>query len=414
MDLAQKINQKEITAAVLGLGYVGLPLAGALVQKGFKTIGIDIDREKIERLKNGYLEIPFLDQNSLDGIELTTDFGLLRKCDVAIICVPTPVTNDFTPDISLVQSAAQEIARHIPEKKLVIIESTISPGALREKIYPLFLQCGLFHDKDFYLVYAPERIDPGNNHFTLKNTPRIVGGMSSTAGKLASLFYSHVVDSITEVSSPEIAEAVKLLENSFRSLNIAFINEIDNYCRSSDLDVYEVINAAATKPFGFMPFYPGPGVGGHCLTTDPYFLTWQARLRGMPCRLLELATSLNRERPWQVFIRVKKALKEKGKELNQARILLLGITYKKNVPDIRESPAINLFKILRDHHSLVSFYDPFVSHIEIAGENYNSEPLDKVPLEEIDCTVITTDHDGIDYQSIQKNVSLLIDTRGVL
>ena len=414
MDLKDKIYQKKATVAVLGLGYVGLPLAHILVQNGFKTIGIDIDAKKIKSLKRGITGLPFLNTSYLDSIKLTSDFSCLRECDVAIICVPTPVHDDFTPDISFVERAAQQIAAHIPRPKLVIVESTISPGALRERIYTLFCKRGLTHEADFYLAYAPERIDPGNKQFTLENTPRIVGGISSVAGKLALAFYRHFVDSVLEVSSVEVAETVKLLENSFRSLNIAFINEIEVYCRNNNINVYEVIRSAATKPFGFMPFFPGPGVGGHCLTTDPCFLTWKARLQKTPCRLLELAVKINRERPRQIFNRIKNALKNRGKDLAGAKILLLGVAYKKNVADIRESPGIKLFELLQEHQARVLFYDPFVPRIEISGKPYYCEPLYKLPFNEVDCAVITTDHDKIDYQSIQKSVPLLIDTRGVL
>jgi len=414
MNLAQKINNKKATVAVLGLGYVGLPLVNGLLHAGFPVIGIDIDSEKIRRIKEGSLEGPFFCQKTVaEKAKITADFSELQNSDIDVICVPTPVRGDLSPDLSMVQSAAREIARRTRSRpKLVIVESTIYFGALRNEIYPLFTREGLLHNRDFYLAYAPERIDPGNKTYGISNTPRVVGGMSEAARRLAAGFYKQLVDQVVEVSTAEIAEMVKLLENSFRCLNIAFINELEHLCRHNNINIFEVIDSAETKPFGYMPFYPGPGVGGHCITTDPLFLAWQARQQGIPCTLLEMAAKLNRERPLQVVAHISKALSARNKSLKGASILLLGIAYKKNVADTRESPAIKIFELLLAKGAEVQYYDPFVPQIKIAGKYYSSIPLLSSLFKEAECIVITTDHDGVDYAEIKKAASLLVDTRG--
>lgn len=413
MLLYQKINHKNAVIAVIGLGYVGLPLVKDLLQAGFTVIGLDIDAEKVKKMQKGAREGLFFDKDiAVSKGKFTTNFKRLQESDIDIICVPTPLHADSSPDISSVQSAAQEIARNIYRPKLVIIESTIYTGALRETIYPPFIQSGLLHNRDFYLAYAPERIDPGNKIFRISNTPRIVGGMSKKAVQLAAAFYKCLVDTVIEVSSPEIAETAKLLENSFRCINIAFINEVELLCRKKNINIYEVLSAAASKPFGYMPFYPGPGVGGHCITADPLFLAWLARKQGTPNHLLELAATLNRERPRQIVSLIAGALQNKGKDPRGARILLLGIAYKKNVADTRESPALKIFEMLQEKGAIVKFYDPFVPQIEVAGQQCFSTPLTSALLQEMDCVVITTDHDGLDYAAIKNKAPLLLDIRG--
>ncbi len=413
MLIQQKIYNKSAEIAVLGLGYVGLPLIDRLVNAGFSVAGIDIDLEKVNNLKKGITSDPLLSHCAVDNAEFTTDFSYLQNSDVDIICVPTPLKDDLSPDISPVINAAEKIAENMRREKLIIIESTVYPGAVGGEIIRIFNEKGLIHDKDYFIVYSPERIDPGNERYGLVNTPKVIGGKSSKALHLACDLYKNIVNELVPVSSLEVAEISKLLENSFRCLNIAFINELELFCQKIGINVYEVIRAAETKPFGFMPFYPGPGVGGHCISTDPAFLTWKGKRHDSPLSLLEKAFTLNSERPGQVAKLISNYLNKTGKIITENKVLLIGITYKKNVADLRESPAIKIFQLLLSKGVNVNYYDPLVPEITVMGKNYRSNYPSSKLLKDMDCVVITTDHEGINYDFIQRYSSMLIDTRGV-
>lgn len=418
--LINKINNKKAKIAVIGLGYVGLPLIIEFAKKGFFVFGIDVDKEKIKILKRGKSYIQDIPDDAIKKV-LRNNFSIfsesyknLIKADIIIICVPTPLRKTKEPDISYVVGATREIKDNIRKGQLIILESTTYPGTTEEVLLPLFSERGLKVGRDFFLAFSPERIDPGNKIFNTTNITKIVGGVTKDCTYLAKLVYNKIISKVITVSNSRVAEMTKLLENTFRAVNIGLINEIALMCEKLNINVWEVIEAAKTKPFGFMPFYPGPGLGGHCLPIDPLYLTWKSRLLGFQPRLIELASEINSYMPKHIVKKVIELINNKYKRsISGANILMLGVAYKKDVCDIRESPAIDIIRMLIKEQAKVSYYDPFVPKISLVEVKLSSIKLTKQNISKIDCIVIVTDHSEIDYNFILKNAKLIFDTRNI-
>lgn len=425
LGLGERLGKRQAVAGVIGLGYVGLPLAAACSRAGFRTLGFDIDPSKVEALNCGssYIDAVASDELSLylaDGrFRATADFARLGDCDVIAICVPTPLTRHREPDLKYVVATAEAIAKHLRAGQLVVLESTTFPGTTEEVIKPILERGGLKSGVDFFLGFSPEREDPGNAKFRTANIPKVVAGDGPVASALVQTFYAGVVDRIVSVSSPAVAEAVKITENVFRAVNIALVNELKVIYGAMGIDVWEVIDAAATKPFGYMPFYPGPGLGGHCIPIDPFYLTWKAREFGISTRFIELAGEINVTMPRYVIGRLEQALDRRQKvSLSAARILILGLAYKKNVSDIRESPSFELMELLEGRGAAVEFHDPYVpviptsrEHAHMAGRQ--SVELSAASLPSFDAVVVATDHDAVDYALVAGCARLVIDTRNI-
>ena len=424
--ILEKIETRTARAGVIGLGYVGLPLTVAIASARFRVTGIDICSEKIEGLKQGISDVPDVTNEVLaplirsGQIQVTTDFGVLRELDTVNICVPTPLRENRTPDMQFITAAVEQVAQHLHPQQLIILESTTYPGTTEEIILPELnahfskntspdtTQVG----RDFYLAFSPERIEPGNSTYSITNTPKIIGGVTPQCTHVAETFYAQFINKTHTVSSPRTAEMVKLLENTFRSVNIGLINEVALICDRMDLDVWEIIDAAATKPFGFMPFYPGPGLGGHCIPIDPHYLSWKAQMYQYHARFIELATEINSEMPKYVVDKIIHALNLQRKPLNGAKLLILGIAYKKDIGDIRESPALEVIRLILDKKADFLYHDPYVKDLSLDDRNiYHSEPLTANLVEEADCVVILTDHDVIDYDWLVEHAQLVVDTR---
>lgn len=426
MNLLKKITDKSAIVGVIGLGYVGLPLAVTAVSRGFNVIGFDIDPTKMEQLDSGVSYIGAVDSDRLGAaidtqkFNWTVDFAELAKCDVIIICVPTPLTKHREPDLSFIETTALTIAENMTSQTLVVLESTTFPGTTNEVLTPLLEHGGLMAGTDFFVGFSPEREDPGNTDFNTATIPKIVAGDGAEAGKLVGAFYSGVVDNVVPVSSVRVAEAVKITENIFRAVNIALVNELKVIYNAMDIDVWEVIDAAATKPFGFMPFYPGPGLGGHCIPIDPFYLTWKAREYGIPTRFIELAGEINTDMPRYVVGRLRTLLDRTYKRgLNGSKILIVGISYKKNVSDVRESPALHLMKTLTNEGSAVDYLDPHVPVIPMtreypafAGRKTISE--NGIGARGFDVLLIATDHDLVDYSALINLGVPILDTRNAI
>jgi UDP-N-acetyl-D-glucosamine dehydrogenase len=435
--LAEKILTAQAQVAVIGLGYVGLPLATAFARAGFPVVGLDVDDRKVRTIQGshprfarvpatgpsggtGYSpvdEVPgdTLTELTRDGrLRATTDPALLAEADVALICVPTPCTKGKQPDLSCVIHAADQIRDHLRPGQLVILESTTYPGTTQELLLPRLETSGLRCGIDFELAYSPERIDPGNPRFTLENTPKLVAGVTLRARDLAVALYRHVTDQVVPVSSPRVAEMAKLLENTFRYVNIALANEMALLCGDLGINIWEVIDAATTKPFGFMPFYPGPGVGGHCIPIDPYYFSWKCREHDRQARLIELAGEINDRMPAVVVERVTEALNAQGKSLRDSQVLLVGVSYKKDVGDVRESPALKVMQRLHRKGAHVSYHDPYVPICMNGKGPMASVGLDDEVLARADCVVLLTDHTGLPYQRILRTAAVVVDTRNVL
>jgi len=419
-ELATKIRDHTAKLGVIGLGYVGLPLAVEMAQKGFRVTGIDIDGSKVESVNAGLsyvLDVPSHAVSSVvaDGsLRATQSFGALELLDSIHICVPTPLRKTKDPDLSYIIAALEAVHNHLSPEKLIIVESTIYPGTTRELILPILERSGLTAGKDFFLAFSPERVDPGNKTYTTRNIPKIVGGVTPRCTEMASLLYQQIVETTIPISSSESAEMVKLLENTFRSVNIALVNEMARMCRMFAVNVWEVIDAATTKPFGFMPFYPGPGVGGQCVPIDPFYLTWKARMNGFEPRLIELAAIINSQMPEFIVTRIADALNKKKKSIRGSRVLALGITYKRDVVDTRESPAVEVVRILIEQGADVSYSDPFIPRIDIAGRLLSSTSLNGELLQAIDCAVILTDHSAFNYSTLAADSALILDCRNAL
>lgn len=421
-ELIGKIRRRDAGAGVVGLGYVGLPLAMAYVDAGYRVIGYDVDGDKIASLRAGRSYVGDVADGQVAAavaegkLEPATDPARLREADVVAICVPTPLTAEKEPDLSFLSDTAATLSAQLRPGQLVIVESTVFPGATRELVLPLLEESGLAAGRDFWLAFSPERVDPGNKAFPLKEIPTVVGGVDDAALELAAAFYEPVVSEVIKVSSAEAAEMSKLLENTFRAVNIALVNELKVICDKMGLDAFEVIEAAASKPYGFQPFVPGPGVGGHCIPIDPYYLAWRARELGHESRFVELAGRVNDEMPAYVVSRLEEGLAARGLKLAGAGVLVLGVAYKANVDDLRESPALVVIDLLRERGAEVAYHDRYapalpktrkydfgLSTVEIGAET----------VRKYDAVVIATDHTGVDYDMVFREARLVVDARGV-
>jgi len=419
-ELKKKITDGRAKIGIIGMGYVGLSLAMGFAKKGFKVYGIDIDRDRIGRLKRNasyIVDIPASEIASTRkaGTFLpTTDFSVIKALDAVIVCVPTPIDKAKAPDVSFIRSAVESIAKYVKRGQVIVLESTTYPGTTEEVMLPVLEATGLKEGRDFYLAFSPERIDPGNKTYTVENTAKIVGGMSAVSTEIAKLLYSQAIENVYEASSSRAAEMVKLLENTFRIVNISLVNEIMFMCEKLDIDVWEVIDLAKTKPYGFMPFYPGPGIGGHCIPVDPLYLSWKARAAGFEARFIELASSINSDMPEHVVNKVSEALNERGKPLKNSRILVMGVTYKKDVRDLRESPALEIMDLLLERGALLSYYDPFIPFLKIYNFNLKGVPFKAEFFKDSDCVLVLVDHTDVDYKFVAKHSKLVFDTRNVL
>lgn len=418
--LKKMICEKTAVVAVIGLGYVGLPLAVEKAKVGFKVVGIDKNQERVNSLNQGvnYIE----DVNDADLRQLvkegllsaTSDFDFLSDADVIIICVPTPLTANREPDISYIVDATREISARLRPGQLVTLESTTYPGTTEEIVLQLLRQNGLGVGQDFFLAYSPERVDPGNKRYSTKNTSKVVGGVTPRCLDVAQTFYAQTIIHVVPVSSPRVAELTKIFENTYRSVNISLVNELMFLCDRMGIDVWEVLDTAGTKPFGIQIFYPGPGVGGHCIPVDPFYLTWKAHQYDFHTRLIELAGEINLEASYHVVRKVTRVLNKNGKCLNKARIMILGVAYKKDISDIRESPALKIIDLLLKEGAYISYYDPYVPVLK-PHRPYNWEmtgvPLGREILQDADCALILTDHSPIDYNWVVTQAKLVVDAR---
>ncbi|MBV9136096.1 MAG: nucleotide sugar dehydrogenase [Hyphomicrobiales bacterium] len=422
ITLMEAINSRKATVGVVGLGYVGIPLALAAVRARFPVIGFDIDSGRTEQLNRGESFIKHIPSSTIaeavkGRFKASTDFALLSEADAILICVPTPLTRHREPDLTYVESTARAVAERLRPGQLVVLESTTYPGTTEEVVKPILEATGLRSGVDFFLAFSPEREDPGNAEFGTTTIPKVVGGDGESALKLAEALYQALVARTVPVSSTRMAEAVKLTENIFRSVNIALVNELKLVYEPMGIDIWEVIDAAKTKPFGFMPFYPGPGLGGHCIPIDPFYLTWKAREFDIATRFIELAGEINTRMPAHVVGRVVDALDQHlGKSLTRSKILLVGLAYKKNVDDMRESPSLKLIELLEARGGSVDYHDPFIpvisktrEHADLAGRR--SVPLDPAIVRGYDAVLIATDHDDVDYSALVEHAKVVIDTR---
>jgi UDP-N-acetyl-D-glucosamine dehydrogenase len=418
-NFQRRISKKDIKIGVVGLGYVGLPLAIEFAKKGFTVFGIDVDKDRIKHIHNKKSYITDITTQELKRIITTqrftagSDFKVLKDVDVIIICVPTPLKRKYHPDISYIKQAVKSISKNIKKKSVVILESTTYPGTTEEVILPLFQANGLRHGRDFYLCFSPERIDPGNVKYPVNKIPKVLGGISKEATAMGKLVYEIIIDKVVPVSSTRVAETAKLLENTFRIVNIGLIDEMAMMAHKMNIDIWEVIEAAKTKPFGFMPFYPGPGVGGHCIPKDPLYLYWKARHFGFKSRFIKLASDIITFMPEYVVERLEQILKEKNIAIKRARILVIGVTYKRDIKDLRKSPSIEVIDILQLKNIKVSYFDPLIPYLKLGQINLKSIDLDKNTLKKFDCVVIATDHSSLDYDFLLKNSKLIFDTRNV-
>ncbi len=418
--LKEKIEKHTARVGVIGLGYVGLPLAVEKGKVGFPVVGFDINDKRVDRVNAGdnYIgdvkDIELQDLVQKGVLKATTDFSRLPECDVIIICVPTPLTITRDPDISYIEASAREIARYLRPGQLITLESTTYPGTTQEVILPLLEATGLQVGKDFFLAFSPERVDPGNKRFSTKNTSKVVGGMTPVCLEIAYTLYAQTIVNVVPVSSPAAAELTKVFENTYRAVNIALVNELMLLCDRMGLDIWEVVEAAGTKPFGIQTFYPGPGVGGHCIPIDPFYLTWKAREYDFHTRFIELAGEINVEVSYYVVNRVVRALNAENKSLKDAKVLILGVAYKKDIDDVRESPALKIMELLRQEGANLTYHDPFIPVIEPHGGStvrLESVPLTDEALAQSDCVLILTDHSVIDYERVVELASVVVDTR---
>jgi UDP-N-acetyl-D-glucosamine dehydrogenase len=418
-ELSEKIRNKTARAGVIGLGYVGLPLAVELGRAGFTVSGLDTDPEKASKIQAGECYIPDIEQSLFDQLaregklKATVDDAVLAECDTVSICVPTPLRKTKDPDLSFILSAAEILAKRLHPGMLIILESTTYPGTTEEAILPVLELSGLKVGQDFFLCFSPERVDPGNEKFKTRNIPKVIGGVTPQCVQVGALFYSQVMDTVVPVGSTRVAEMVKLLENTFRMINIGLANEMAMMCARMGIDVWEVIDAAATKPFGFMAFYPGPGLGGHCIPVDPHYLSWKTKQAGFEPRFIELASHINHQMPLFVVDKVQAALNEHSKPVKKSRIHLAGVAYKRNISDLRESPALDILALLEKRGADVSYSDPFAPELRLESRTLYSRPLLEAAAES-DCVVIVTDHSNVDYAALVETAPLIVDTRNVL
>lgn len=421
MQLLDKIRNKSAVVGVLGLGYVGLPLAEVFLRNGFKVIGLDTDESKVTKLRAGktYIEhIPsaVIERCMADGFEPTTDFSRASDCDTILICVPTPLTEHREPDMTYVVRSCESISEHLRAGQLIVLESTTYPGTTDELMRPILERSGLVADRDFWMAFSPEREDPNNQNFSTATIPKVVGADSDYAREVAVELYSQVIAKIVPVSSTRVAEAAKILENTFRAVNIALVNELKVVFTRMGIDVWEVIDAAATKPFGFMKFVPGPGLGGHCIPIDPFYLTWKAKEFDVFSRFIETAGEVNTSMPHYVVSRMMEAFSKRGRGLAGSKILLVGLAYKKNVDDARESPSYKLMELLEEQGAVVDYSDPHIPTIPESREYSHFKGRKSVPTElagDYDAVLVATDHSAVDWKDLLERARLIIDTRGV-
>jgi UDP-N-acetyl-D-glucosamine dehydrogenase len=417
--LKEKIQQKALTVGVIGLGYVGLPFLVEKAKIGLRVIGFDNNQACVDQLLNKKSHIDDISDEELEkvfeyaSVDMTTDMRRLSEADVLIICVPTPLDKNQCPDLSFVESVCQSIKKYIRKGQLISLESTTYPGTTEELIKPILEESGLKAGSDFFLSYSPERVDPGNARYTTKNTNKVVGADDERSLEVASKFYKLAIEHVVPVSSSKTAELVKVYENTFRAVNIALANQMALLCHKMDIDVWEMLDAAFTKPFGIMPFYPGPGVGGHCIPIDPHYLEWKAKEYGFNTRLINLAGEINRSMPAFVVQRVQELLNKDHKSLNGAKIFIVGVTYKADLADCRESPAMDVIKLLEAKGAEINYFDPLVDSFELGSKRYKKTGMDKDTLFHQDCVIVLAKHNSVDYNFIKQNSSLVFDTRNV-
>ena len=419
-QLLDRITTRKANIGVIGLGYVGLPLAVEFARQGFTVCGFDVDESKAALINAGKSYIPDVGQKELAEVvkagrlRATSRMGELADMDVIDICVPTPLRKTKDPDLSYVVKAVEAVAATLKRGQLVILESTTYPGTTDEVVQPMLEAQGLKADEEFFLAFSPERVDPGNQKFHTRNIPKVVGGLGDASTDVAAALYESTVDTVVRVSSTRVAEMVKLLENTFRAVNIGMVNELALMCHKMDIDVWEVIEAAKTKPFGFMPFYPGPGLGGHCIPIDPHYLSWKARQHGFECRFIELAGHVNSSMPDYVVERVAEALNTTKKAINGSCVHVLGVAYKRDVNDMRESPALDIIELLAKRGAQISYTDPWVGELRTDGRTLKSVDLEKALANRPDCVVICTDHSAFKYDALVESGVVIVDTRNAL
>ena len=420
-DLQKKITSKTAHVGIVGLGYVGLPLAVEFASAGFNVTGIDIDAKKVAALNRGESYIQDIPTSVLaplvksGKLKATTDFAAVATMDTIDICVPTPLRKTKDPDMSYIVNACQEIAKHFHPGVLIILESTTYPGTTNELMLPMFERPGMTVGEDFFLCFSPERVDPGNAKFQTRNIPKVVGGITAACTQAGALFYQQALETVIPVNSTRVAEMVKLLENTFRMINIGLVNEMAMLCDRMGIDVWEVIDAAATKPFGFMPFYPGPGLGGHCIPIDPFYLSWKTKQAGIEARFIELAGYINGNMPHFVVDKIQNALNDHSKALKGSHVHVLGVAYKRDIDDVRESPALDIIHLLGKRGASVTYSDPYVPQLHADGVVPDMSAIDADKgAASADCVVIVTDHKGFDYTRIVERAKLIVDTRNAL
>jgi UDP-N-acetyl-D-glucosamine dehydrogenase len=420
MDIQKIIETKKIKLGIIGLGYVGLPLAVEFAKKGIKTLGFEISSSKAQNINKGKSYIDDVQSKDIKKLALsgflkaTTKFSELKNQDCIIVCVPSPLKKSKNPDVSYILTATREIAKNLKKGQIIIFETTTYPGTTNDLIKPILEEKGLKAGKDFFLAFSPERVDPGNKIYTIINTPRVVGGITKKCAKAATTIYKLVVNKVIPVSNTETAEIVKLLENTFRAVNIAMVNEFALMCNKLNLDIWEIMEAAASKPFGFMPFYPGPGIGGHCIPLDPHYLGWKMKTLNFEPRFIELASTINSHMPDYTVQRIAELLNTRKKALSTSKILLMGIAYKPNIADHRESPARDVLTLLEKTGATVHYHDPYIPQAKMNGKKYKSVKITLAVLRKYDCVAIMTPHSNVDYKSIVKNSKLIFDARNAL
>lgn len=417
LDLKDRIIARDIRLAVIGLGYVGLPLAIEFARAGFPVTGIDVSLHKIDLLRSGTSDVGDVPNRDLVGfmrqgrLAVTTDYAALSETDVVIICVPTPLSKTKDPDMSFIISAVDSISEYLHPGQLIILESTTYPGTTDELIQPKLEANGLKAGIDFSLAFSPERIDPGNKQYTVRTIPKIVGGITSTCRDITTTLYQQIVDRVIPVSTTRTAEMAKLLENTFRSVNIGLVNEIALICDKLGIDVWETIEAAATKPFGFIPFYPGPGLGGHCIPIDPHYLSWKLKMLDYSARFITLASEVNSNMPYYVVSKITDTLNQAEKSVKGSKVLILGVAYKADINDLRESPALDILEILDLKGAIVAYHDPYIPLVSLDGKKLRPIDLTAESLRQFDCVAIVTAHSGYDYQFIVDHSRAVVDTR---